>query len=58
MKKEKLYFKNEKSTHCYPLEDHINETKEEGLTEIELIEAIPSKEKGAYWCAHYADVVD
>lgn len=43
MKSEKLYFKNEDDNFCCPLEDHINEAKENGLDEIELIEAIPSK---------------
>ena len=57
MSENKLYFKNEDSTHCYPLADHINEAKDEMLDEIELIEAIPSKEKGYIWCTHYADVI-
>ena len=58
MKNEKLYFKNEDDNFCCHLEDHINEAKEEGLDEIELIEAVPSKEKGYYWCTHYANVVE
>lgn len=55
---EKLYFKNEDDNFCCPLEDHINEAKENGLDEIELIEAIPSKEKGYIWCTYYASVVE
>lgn len=58
MKEVKLYFKNEDDNFCCPLEDYINEAKEEGLDEIELIEAVPSKEKNYYWCTYYADVVE
>lgn len=58
MENKKLYFKNEDDNFCCPLEDYINEAKENGLDEIELIEAIPSKEKGYIWCTHYANVVE
>lgn len=54
-----LYFKEKDSTTCYPLEDYINEAKEEGLTEIELIEAIPELDNSEYtWCTYYGDIVE
>ena len=43
MKRQKSYFENEDSEICYPLSYHIANAKEEGLEEIELIEAIPDK---------------
>lgn len=58
MKNEKLYFKNEDGTHCYPLEDHINEAKEELLDEIELIEAVPAPKDEYVWCAYYGETVE
>lgn len=58
MSKEKFYFKNEDSTHCYPLTDYINEAKEEGLDDIELIEAIPSPNDDYVWCTYLGDCVD
>lgn len=57
MKNEILYFKGN-SEFCCPLEDYINEAKEYNLDEIELIEAVPSKERGIYWCTYYANVVE
>lgn len=56
--KDKLYFNNEGSCICCPLEDHINEAKEEGLAEIELIEAIPAPNEDQVWCTYYGDVVE
>lgn len=58
MKTTKLYFKGEDSTFCYPLQDHIDEAKEEGLSEIELIEAIPAPQEDQVWCTYYGDVVE
>lgn len=51
MKTEKLYFENEDANICYPLQYHLERAKEEGLKEIELFEAIPSKEKDYIWCS-------
>lgn len=53
MKKEKSYFENEDSEVCYPLSYHIANAKEEGLKEIELIEAIVDKDsnKEYIWCS-------
>lgn len=58
MGKEKLYFNNEDSTHCYALEDHMNEAKESGLDEIFLIEAIPSPKEEHVWCSYHGEVVE
>ena len=58
MSKIEFYFKNEDSTHCCPLMDYINEAKEEGLDEIELIEAIHSPNEEHIWCTYYGEVVE
>ncbi len=58
MEKEKLYFSNEDDTHCYELEYHINSAKEEGLDEIELIEAIYSQKENHIWCSYLGEVVE
>lgn len=48
---EQLYFRYEDSEECYQLKFHLAEAKEEGLTEVELIEAIPDKDNKEYcWC--------
>lgn len=53
MKKQKLYFENEDSQICYPLSYHIENAKEEGITEIELFEAVTDKvNKDIIWCSH------
>lgn len=57
MEKGKLYFNNEDSTHCYFLENHINEAKENGLDEIYLIEAIPAPKEEHVWCSYLGEVV-
>lgn len=58
MGKSKLYFKSIEDNICYNIKDHLNEAKEEGLQEITLIEAIPKKEKGFYWCTLFCNVVE
>jgi hypothetical protein len=51
---EKLYFKNEDALNCYPLEDHLEEAKEDGLLDITLMEAIPDDGTSEYiWCQIY-----
>lgn len=55
----KLYFQDIGSTFCYPLEDHLKEAKEEGLTSVMLVEAIPDDgTSGHIWCMHYGDTVE
>ena len=58
MKTQKLYFENEDANICYPLQTHLERAKEEGLKEIELFEAIPSKEKDYIWCSELETVGD
>lgn len=58
MKDEKLYFKNEDSTFCYSLQDHINEAKEELLDEIDLIEAIPAPNEDHVWCTYHGETIE
>lgn len=58
MKNGKLYFKNEDDNFCCPLEYHINEAKENGLDEIELIEAISAPNEDQVWCTYHGAVVE
>lgn len=56
--KEELYFKDKDSECCYCLEDYLNEAREEGLTEITLLKAIPDDDNTDYiWCT-YAGAVE
>lgn len=49
----KLYFKSIDDVFCYPLEDHLREAKDDGLTEIELVEADPDFDNPNYvWCSY------
>ena len=47
-----LYFDNEDSEICYPLEDHLNEAKDNEVDQIEIFEAIPCKAKEYVWCSY------
>lgn len=59
MSKQKLYFLNIDDTHCYPLEDRINDAKFEGLKKITLIEAIPANDDLDYiYCTHNGEVTE
>lgn len=59
MIKEKLYFRDIDSTFCYLLEDHINEAKNEGLSEITIIEAIPDFNNKEYtYCTYNAEACE
>ncbi len=52
--KPKFYFANEDATICHPLDYFIHDAKLEGLTEIELMEAV--QEDGIddfIWCHHF-----
>lgn len=46
----KYYFRTEDDERCYTLDYHLANAKDEGLTEIELFEAIPEKVDGVFWC--------
>jgi hypothetical protein len=46
----KYYFRTEDSEMYYMLDYHLEQAKEEGLTEIELFTAIPQKVEGIIWC--------
>lgn len=61
MKREsnKLYFGSIDDTFCSPLEDRLEDAREEGLTEITLVEAIPDMNNPDFiWCMHYGEVTD
>ncbi|MDO6737104.1 hypothetical protein [Wenyingzhuangia sp. 2_MG-2023] len=56
---EKLYFRSIDHNVCYPLSHFIEEAKEEGLTEITLVQAIPDKDtKNIFWCSEHLETVE
>lgn len=52
------YFRDEDSERCYPLKTHLEQAKEDGLTEIELFTAIPEKVAGFRWCHAVDDIAE
>ncbi len=46
----KFYYRSEFDEMCYTLDYHLSDAKDEGLTEIELFEAIPETVGGMFWC--------
>lgn len=58
MKRQKLYFKSKEDTWCSPLEDFINEAKNDGLIEITLIEAIPVDSNSGIWCKYVGEYTE
>ena len=46
----KFYFQTETSEMCYSLSYHLDKAKEQGMTEIELFEAVPMKDDKFFWC--------
>lgn len=55
MKKQKLYFRSEDDEYCYSLDYHLEIAKQDGLTEVELFEAIPDRDHG--WCGLFGGVL-
>lgn len=54
MRNDKLYFENEDALNCYPLEDHLQDAKLEGLKSVTIMEAIPDDGTNDYvWCTIY-----
>jgi len=35
---------------CFDLRSHVEDARREGLTEIRLLEAVPEKVSGMFWC--------
>lgn len=58
MKSEKLYFENEDSHHCYPLQHFIDDAKLEGLKTITVLEAEPSNIDDFIWCTYYGEATE
>ncbi len=57
MKTEKLYFKSINDNTCYDLQTHIEDAKDEELSEIKLIEAIPDNDNPEnIWCSYHGEV--
>ena len=54
--KTKLYFRNEDSERCHPKEYFISDMRDAGLTEIEVFEAIPDKDKNYFFCDAIGEV--
>ena len=56
----KYYFKNEDTDICYTKEHFLDEMKENGLTEMEVMEAVPLKshETEYIWCKAIGEAGD
>lgn len=52
----KFYFTGNDSELCWELKFLLSQAKENGLSEIELIEAIPDKSKDYFFCKWIGDV--
>ena len=50
MTKRKLYFRNEDSENCHPVDYFQSDMRDEGITEMIVYEAIPDKSKEYFWC--------
>ena len=50
MKKPKLYFSVIDAEICYTLEYHLDNARMDSISEIELFEAIPDKDKEYFFC--------
>lgn len=48
--KNKYYFRHQGSEVCYTLDYHLANAKEEGLSDVELCEAIPYRVNDIFWC--------
>ncbi|HBG40260.1 MAG TPA: hypothetical protein DDW85_02450 [Porphyromonadaceae bacterium] len=56
---DKLYFKDEDDCFCSPLVDRMNDAKEDGLSEIELMEADPDFDNPNYiFCGYMGEAGD
>lgn len=49
-KRPNFYFRSETDERCYTLEFHMSNARDEGHGKIELIEAVPEKINGWFWC--------
>lgn len=59
MKTEKLYFKDTDDTICTSLQSRLEDAKEDDLTTITIIEAIPDNDNRDFvWCSHRCQVVE
>ena len=50
MSKPKLYFRKEDSTWCHTTDYFRSDIMDEGVTEMQVYEAIPDKSKEYFWC--------
>ncbi len=48
--KVKYYFRSQHDEHCYTLDYHVSEAKEQGLDAIDLYEAEPEKIGDMFYC--------
>ena len=54
-----MYFASIDDNICQPLEYHLHDAKIEGLSEIELIEAIPDNNNTSFvWCSYDGEVTE
>ena len=48
--KNQFYFRNKDAEVCYTKDYFLEEMKTEGITEMEVYEAVPEKIPGVFWC--------
>jgi hypothetical protein len=59
MAKEKLYFRSIDHTTCSSLESHFDDARDEELTKITLVEAVPDDgTNDIVWCTYYGECID
>ena len=51
--KNKFYFKNEDAELCYSKEHFIEGMEDEGITEMEVLEANPDSKSDYFWCKEH-----
>jgi len=50
--KKQYYFEDEDAEVCHQLDHWEEHMRTEGLTEIEVMKAVPDKIPGIFWCRH------
>ncbi|MFV0587514.1 hypothetical protein [Bacteroides reticulotermitis] len=55
---EKLYFRDKDSVFVECLDDLLGQAKQDGLTEVTVLEAIPDDMKDYVWCTYHGDVTE
>ena len=52
----KMYFRDRHSEFCWPLSEIKDQIRNEGLSEAVVIQAVPDRSSGMFWCRHFAEI--